>query len=51
MNEENLNWVKRITQARLTDEPYPTATYTCTDCDMTWDDTDDPTCFCEEDGG
>ena len=42
-----MNWIKRITQVRLTDEPYPTAEYECTECGYVWDDTEDPTCNCE----
>ena len=41
------NWI-RTTQRRLTDEPYPRSEYRCEDCDNGWDDTEDPTCICEE---
>ena len=42
-----MNWIKRITQVRLTDEPYPTSECECTECGYVWDDTEDPTCTCE----
>lgn len=46
-----MNWKKRITQVRLTEEPYPTAEVECEDCEQVWEDTEDPTCLCEEEEG
>ena len=43
-----MNWKKRITQTRLRDEPYPEAEIECEDCGQVWEDTEDPTCTCEE---
>ena len=41
-------WKKRTTRIRLSEEPYPEAEIQCEDCDQAWDDTEDPTCACEE---
>jgi len=42
------DWTRIVTQRRLTDEPYPRSEYKCEDCDNGWDDTEDPTCICED---
>ncbi len=42
------NWKKRITQIKLTDEPYPAAEIECEECEQVWGDTEDPKCECEE---
>ena len=42
------DWTRIVTQRRLTDEPYPRSKYKCEDCDNGWDDTEDPTCICED---
>lgn len=42
------NWRRVITQTRLSEEPYPTSRYICDDCEMGWDDTEDPVCVCDE---
>ena len=41
-------WKKRITQTRLSEEPYPASEIECEDCEQVWADTEDPTCACEE---
>ncbi len=41
-------WVRNATQVRLTEEPYPTGEIECRECEQVWDDTEDPTCICEE---
>jgi hypothetical protein len=46
--ESEMNWIKRKTQVRLTEEPYPTTEVECEECEQVWDDTEDPTCHCEE---
>jgi hypothetical protein len=43
-----MNWIRRKTQVRLTEEPYPTTEVECEECEQVWDDTEDPTCHCEE---
>ena len=43
-----MNWKKRITQTRLSDEPYPEAEIECEECGQVWDDTEDPACTCED---
>tara|TARA_R110000851_G_scaffold36147_1_gene94580 strand:- start:85 stop:237 length:153 start_codon:yes stop_codon:yes gene_type:complete len=42
------NWKKRITQTRLSDEPYPEAEIECEECEQVWNDTEDPACTCED---
>ena len=42
------NWKKRVTQIKLSEEPYPTAEIECQECGQTWEDTEDPTCHCAE---
>lgn len=43
-----MNWIRRKTQVRLTEEPYPTTEVECEECEQVWDDTEDPNCHCEE---
>ena len=43
------NWIREITQTRLTDEPYPRARFYCEDCEQTWNDDDDELCICDDD--
>ena len=44
-----MNWKKTITQIKLGDEPYPKSEINCEDCGNVWQDTEDPTCFCDAD--
>ena len=46
--KESETWVRNATQVRLTEEPYPTAEVECRECEQVWEDTEDPTCICEE---
>ena len=41
-------WKKRTTRIRLSEEPYPEAEIECEDCEQVWQDTEEPTCLCEE---
>ena len=42
------NWVRKITQIRLGEEPYPSAKIFCEDCEQIWDDTEEEMCVCDE---
>ena len=42
------SWKKRSARVKLTEEPYPEAEIECEDCGQVWEDTEDPTCTCEE---